>query len=238
MVTWITEGGYTRVKACGMCDVEAWVRGAFGYLHPGAEQREQGQANLLQKANDKPEGTKANKAAGLALASWVEAPMTNQGVVLCGPVGRGKTRLVAYALAQAIRRHRLQGLYLRESTYVEAWRAKHSDRDREWAERTWQWALTVPLLVLDDVGADPSLSESATTAVQELVCWRYDAGRGVVLTSNKTWKAARADLGERAWSRMSELADGRIVEMQGRDWRETPGGGEVTSVLPRQRGWQ
>jgi DNA replication protein DnaC len=130
-------------------------------------------------------------------------------LVLVGPVGTGKT----VAGAGWCWQHR--GLFVRAGELMRI----------SWYQNAFiDTVMTVPALVIDDIGAEYGDTKGNWQAkIDEIIDTRYAAGDevGTVLTSNKPLPELRALLGERAWDRLHECA--RFVVCDGPSMRK---GGE------------
>lgn len=93
-----------------------------------------------------------------------------------------------------------------------------------------------PILVIDDVGAEPAIpfvkqdekSQAHERAARyyKAVNYCYDQGVSVIITANLTTDQLAAHIGGRAWSRLLEMApSGLIVDLTGvPDYRRKQGG--------------
>jgi DNA replication protein DnaC len=220
-VRWVTgEDGYERAFPCDKCSQQRDASRLWARVDPDPQAARRFAQERLEQVKTQPKRTQGQEPARAALEQWAKHPRHARAVVLLGPPGRGKTYLASRALHDGCVTHGHTGLYLRESQFVRAWQCQFGEQDREWGAATYAQAGGVTLLVLDDVAAQASMTPGAQEQVQELVCRRYDAGLGLVITTNLAEAGLEKALGARAWSRLQEMAAGRIVALQGRDWRQ------------------
>jgi DNA replication protein DnaC len=147
-------------------------------------------------------------ATRAAVCSWASAPL-ERGLLLHGPVGRGKTHLVVAALralvferGQAARYAHLGGLY-------ERLRGSFAGGDID-ASTVLEDLVLAPVLALDELGIGRG-TEWEVGVLEQLIARRYDRGAGVLLaTTNLLPTASGVDalgerIGARAWSRLQEM---------------------------------
>lgn len=129
-------------------------------------------------------------------------------LVISGPTESGKTMLATEMLARVMSRRRCRGLWLRASALASALEGP----ERE----TWRLrAATVPALLLDDYGREPS--PQSRLKLGEVVTERFDWQRPTILTSNLTLldEKGLSSLDPALWRR---LRDGWMCEMRDR-WK-------------------
>lgn len=146
-------------------------------------------------------------------ARWLRDWQGDVSVLLTGPVGGGKSTLLAARVRDLV----LDGLRV-------VWTSEHDIFDllrnfdrRAAALRGLQAA---DLLVIDDLGAVEA--RGAWRDDYELVFTsRYNAERPIAATSNLDVDRLADTLGERVASRLVEMLDGgdRIFDLRGFDWR-------------------
>lgn len=138
---------------------------------------------------------------------------THKGLYLHGGVGTGKTRLACTILNQlwargvAVRFKRCPELLIQLQP-------GHDDTDQ-----VWQRMVDVPVLVLDDVGANQG-TDFARRQLQALFDARLDRGHRTIWTSNLDLDELAEFLADdRLPSRI--MGQCRVVELAGKDWRLT-----------------
>lgn len=148
------------------------------------------------------------------VAQW---PPSKPFLFLFGGVGTGKTTLAAAIVNAALERHGVRGQFWPVVDLIGRLRAT-ADEDRAIeteAEVMGQMCL-VPLLVLDDLGANKA-TEYVEERLFRIVDYRYRQLMPTVVTTNVGLGA----LDERLASRLSDAAVSTPVEFTGRDMRPT-----------------
>jgi DNA replication protein DnaC len=140
-------------------------------------------------------------------------PVGGLGVALFGPVGCGKTHLVA-AVANELLRGEIPVLFVAVPELLADLRAAMND-GRE-VEQVIRDVRDFQVLILDDLG-----SERPTGWTREqlfrLINHRYEQLLPVLLTSNLDPGALRSQVGDRTVSRLVEMCE--WVELVGPDYR-------------------
>lgn len=156
----------------------------------------------------------------------------NRGLVLYGPVGRGKTHLMAYLVRRLVFERGVSARFVEFSHLLSELKASF-DRGTAAAELV-DPLVEVDVLVIDELGKGRS-TEWELTVIDELVSRRYNAGRAILATTNFAPGAATgrriannampeervtlADrVGDRVYSRLTEVCS--FVEMPGTDYRQ------------------
>lgn len=138
-------------------------------------------------------------------------------LVLCGPSGSGKTHLAVAIVRELVKSGRYGAASVRFVTASELLleiRASYRDTDSDEAEIAERYG-SVPVLVLDDLGAEKVTDWSVAT-LYLIIDRRYREMRPTIVTSN----LSVAQIGEALSPRIaSRLASGRVVEMKMQDWR-------------------
>jgi DNA replication protein DnaC len=147
----------------------------------------------------------ANATSWAALLRWVDPAeaASASGLLLHGPPGTGKT-----FCAVALMRRRVElgesALFVTESGYLQQVRNSYDEGSSAPTAAVQHAAWTVPLLVLDDVGAE-SLTPWGETQIRGLLNARLNAQLRTLLTSNFDPLALRAVREERIVSRLLGL---------------------------------
>jgi DNA replication protein DnaC len=128
------------------------------------------------------------------LSAVVERALASTRVVFAGPSGSGKTSLACACLRERVP----HGEFI-SATSLGTARIQHSAGDGEAAlvER----AMTVPLLLLDEVGGE---MKTATNAVRDVVFARYDADLPTWITTGFKLSELAAMYGDGASRRLTE----------------------------------
>lgn len=172
-----------------------------------------------------------------SLAAGFRPGAINRGFVLWGPVGRGKTHLLASTLRELVLVHGVRARFVEFSHLLSALKGRF-DRGTGAAEILDQ-LVEVEVLALDELGKG-RLTEWELSVIDELVSRRYNAARTILATTNyrpgPPTGIARPNLadprpdmqpslsdrvGERVFSRLAEMCE--IRYLGGKDWRREPG---------------
>lgn len=138
--------------------------------------------------------------------------------------GTGKTHLAACIANYLLHEKRMPVLFKKARDLMLEIRRTFSDRGELTEADILDRVLSVPLLVLDDVGVDPTsqwLQATYWTVFDRRVEWQLP----VVITTNKPFEAAEGQvsladrIGEGGVSRLMELCQGNVIDMSGPDLR-------------------
>lgn len=155
----------------------------------------------------------AGKTAALREA---EAWDGRSSLVLVGPVGTGKTHL-ACALLVREQERRGVGLYVSVPELLEAIRSRYGGDQGASAQAYMQQTAAMPLLLLDDLGAERA-TDWAVEQLAMLIDRRYRDELVTIITTNMRSRGALADhLGDRTASRIGEW---RWVAVEGQHMRD------------------
>lgn len=166
-----------------------------------------------------------NVAVATMLRDWRPG---RRSVFLTGPVGGGKTTLVAAALVDLMWAG-TTAVYLPEADLYARLR-RIAAQPRERPANSFLGAGTsrevdilavakaTPVLALDDLGAAERLEAWQRDAIEALVCARYDRALPMLITSNYDLRQIANLHGERVASRLSEMCR-QQVQLTGYDWR-------------------
>lgn len=137
-------------------------------------------------------------------------------VFLAGPVGSGKTHLAAALLQDHVRRTVQAGLFVSEADLARNVRRRAAGREEPDltldAERS-------SVLLLDDLATSESAKGWQRDQIEDLICYRYNAGTPTIITSNVPLDGIGKVYGARVESRIREMAEGNVIAVSGLDWR-------------------
>jgi DNA replication protein DnaC len=132
-------------------------------------------------------------------ADWWEDDPRYQGLYLHGPVGRGKTGLavgVLRILLDAwVGAEEAPVLFVNLPMLLAERKAEFGQRDETTAAELWERALTVPVLVLDDLGCEYA-TDWTSEQIYVLLNTRLGAERITIYTSNLTPKELAEQYGQ------------------------------------------
>lgn len=213
---------------CKKCNDEGFIEHADGLMECECRRkaREQDHINRLfasakiparyrDKTLDNFEVDKQPAAHKVALdytRTWPKAD--GESLFLVGPVGTGKSHLARAILAEMIRLHKISGLAATVPNLMDDLRPGANDNRRS---EQMELLKTVPLLVLDDLGAQKT-TEWVTERLFVIINARYDDLLPTIITSNIYLEELRQLPGwDRLVDRIVEMA--RAVRMAGRNYR-------------------
>jgi DNA replication protein DnaC len=171
-------------------------------------------------------------------SQWVEGfqpEVENRGLVLHGPVGRGKTHLMIALLRDLIFRHGVEVRFIEFSRLLSMLKEGYSSGKSD-AGVLGEIA-TVPVLAIDELGKG-RLTEWELAVIDEVISRRYNAMGCTIATTNygpgeptgfesanlstaKRPSQRLADrVGDRVYSRLCEVVD--FIEVSGKDHRKLP----------------
>ena len=159
--------------------------------------------------------TAENGHALEAARGFLRAGEEGRDLLVCGPVGTGKTRLVCTVLNESWRSGERSMAFARVPLLLYRLRPQAGAEPSETFDRLG----AAKLLVLDDLGAERDAATDYTRrTLLMLYEMRHDAGRRTVWTSNKRPSEIAVFMGD---DRLSSRLAGRceVVGLEGRDWR-------------------
>ena len=194
----VETGGATRLRRCGCWTVVPSVPREF-----------------LEARWSTWRETAANRHAVEAAHAFLRNGEDGRDLLLCGPVGTGKTRLACTVLNEAWQLGERSVAFARVPLLLYRLRPQVPSESSE----TFDRLVAVTLLVLDDLGAERDAATDYTRrTLLMLYEARHDAGRRTVWTSNKRPSDIAVFMGD---DRLSSRLVGRceVVGLDGRDWR-------------------
>ncbi len=194
--------GVTRLRRCG-----CWTAAHASAPSVPREFREARWATW--------QATAYNRHALAAAQAFLRGGEDSRDLLLCGPVGTGKTRLACTALNESWRSGERSMAFARVPLLLYRLRPQAAADTSE----TFDRLAAARLVVLDDLGAERDAATDYTRrTLLMLYEARHDAGRRTVWTSNKRPSEIAAFMGD---DRLSSRIVGRceVVGLEGRDWR-------------------
>lgn len=207
----ITVHGYeVQMPRCWPCQTE-WLK------EEDAREREQRRAEVYERSGltgrllvytlagfREFAQTDSAKAALAVAESWLDAPSPRPNLILFGQVGLGKTSLAASIVRELCDRRvnaaEMNGNSVAPPALFVLWRdmlaemrAAFGTRDRD-PGMTFELAKRIPVLVLDDLGAERP-TDWARDELATLVQARYDDGLPIIVTTNYQGESLAARLG-------------------------------------------
>jgi len=157
-----------------------------------------------------------------------------KGLCLIGPHGIGKTHLAVAALRSALSRG-CEGIFYEVTELLRLIRSTYNPLIKTAEMQILQPLLSVPLLVLDDVGKDKP-TEWVEETLTYIVNSRYNDRLVTVFTSNyaddpdlDALDSLRVHVGSRMYSRMHEMCE--FINWGGADYRLLPTNGSAEDLL-------
>jgi len=159
--------------------------------------------------------TAENRHALAAAQAFLRGGEDGRDLLLCGPVGTGKTRLACTVLNESWRLGERSMAFARVPLLLYRLRPQAALETSE----TFDRLAAATLAVLDDLGSERDAATDYTRrTLLMLYEARHDAGRRTVWTSNKRPSEIAAFMGD---DRLSSRLVGRcdVLGLEGRDWR-------------------
>jgi hypothetical protein len=160
-----------------------------------------------------PGNTEARKLISAFVERWGQRDCPRPPMMV-GPPGRGKTHLITAALLLLIERHEADVWYLTVSDLFDE--AKRNMESKTPVRPVFDRAATVPVLALDDLGAD-DLRDWGRSELQALIDRRHRRGLPIIGATNVPTQQWDQRFGERVASRLHDLS--QPVFVSGDDWR-------------------
>ena len=137
---------------------------------------------------------------------------------LTGNRGTGKTTLAVAILRAVHEQHGKAGQFWLAQRLLDRINATYDDEATETLQQVMDQIERVPLLVIDDFGAEKS-TEASRSRLFTIIDHRYTSGKPLILTSNTTMQ----EMDPRVKSRISDFSVAEPVNFAGRDMRPTAG---------------
>jgi len=131
------------------------------------------------------------------------------GLLFSGPVGSGKTFLAA-SIANALLAKQYRILFLIVPDLLDELRASYSAKNETNESDLLDVARTVPVLVLDDLGAH-NYTEWSRNRIYSILNYRINEQLPTIITTNLDFNEIEQHLGERTCSRLLQMC--RIVKL-------------------------
>lgn len=128
------------------------------------------------------------------------------GLLFTGPIGSGKTFLAA-AIANTLIEQGLNVLFLVVPDLLDELRATYDKRSETTELDLLDAARTVPILILDDLGAH-NYTEWSKNRIYSIINHRLNEQLPTVITTNLSLKEMEEYLGDRTTSRILEMTQG------------------------------
>jgi len=138
--------------------------------------------------------------------------------LLVGPVGTGKSTLIAAAVAGLVEAgHKV--LYTSEAEMLEYIRSEARSKSKGAEVSMVSMMSEIPVLVLDDLGIVEAPRDWHLDAIETIISYRYDNDLPMLITTNAGLQTIADIYGERVASRLVEMT-GRVQRsLTGPDWR-------------------
>ena len=162
-------------------------------------------------------------------------PSGNQGLLLEGQPGVGKTHVAVAVLKQVIQTTGARGFFYDTRDLLRVIRSTYDPSIRTTELEILRPVMTADLLVLDDLGAEKT-SEWVEETMNLIVNTRYNEKRLTIFTSNyqdipddTEPNSLLFRIGYRMRSRLHEMCE--FVQMDGADYRELPVNGGMDDLV-------
>lgn len=136
-----------------------------------------------------------------AVAEYARAGKLTQSLILAGPYGTGKTSLAVSVIQKRITEHGERALFTNVNTLFEEIKALFG-RENE-SSQLLQRVMNVPLLVLDDLGAERA-TEWVQSNLYNILNYRLTNNKPTIVTTNLDMEELTERLGARTVERLKK----------------------------------
>lgn len=143
---------------------------------------------------------------------YAEYAEAGKGLVICGPVGTGKSHMAAAVSIEAYKSRLVWRVIWRDAGRFIRSLAPDAD-NRHGNLRDY---ITENLLVIDDLGGEYR-TDWSTGLLEDVISRRYDRQRPTILTTNLAPDDIQRDYGDRLWDRLRDVNS--VVVLAGESYR-------------------
>jgi len=163
------------------------------------------QLDYYKSPSDREHKENAKKALNAAqyFAEKVQTDPHEVGLLFSGPVGSGKTYLAA-CVANLLLEKQCNLLFLIVPDLLDDLRATYSSKNEASESDLLDVARTVPILVLDDLGAH-NYTEWSRNRIYTILNYRMNEQLPTIITTNLNFDEIEQHLGERTCSRLLQM---------------------------------
>lgn len=153
-----------------------------------------------------------------ALYAWVRekylvqfGPDRNDGLVLWGLPGRGKSHIAVAILQELVLNHNQTGLFMEWGDLLNGIRRSYSSEDDNFEHEFLDALTEVDVLLIDDMGAQRKVTQWAYDQAFHLVSTRARNNKTLIITSMLEWQDEEGasefavKLSYAVWSKLSEV---------------------------------